>query len=80
MDILKDLFIIFAEDSENFLGFLRISGVNPEEIRELSKDDKFFKEVLNYLLTREDLMNKYCQQLDVDPASIAQQFAGRPTF
>jgi hypothetical protein len=56
-----------AGDEDIFAQFLMISGTSPEALRNGLKDRIFLAGVLEFLLSRENLLIEFCRSERIDP-------------
>ena len=67
-----------AADPERLGLFLAESGIGPGELRARAGDRAMLGGVLDHLLSREDLLLRFAEENDVDPAAAAQARAKLP--
>lgn len=48
-------------------GFLNMSGVSPDSIKERIENDDFLAGILDYLLEREEALVLFCEENSIDP-------------
>jgi len=61
-----------AKDADRLDGFLALTGLERERIREAARDPSFLAGVLEHMLGDEDLLIAFSQSVGIDPAEIAR--------
>jgi hypothetical protein len=61
-----------AEDADRLDGFLALTGLERERIREAAREPSFLAGVLEHMLSNEDLLIAFSQSAGIDPAEIAR--------
>jgi hypothetical protein len=61
-----------ASDSSRLEGFLRVSGIEPHEVRQAAGSPGFLAGVMDYALQDEKLLLAFCESEDIDPKLIGK--------
>jgi zinc transporter ZupT len=61
-----------ASDSSRLESFLRVSGMEPHEVRQAAESAGFLAGVMDYALQDEKLLLSFCESEGIDPALIGQ--------
>jgi hypothetical protein len=61
-----------AEEAERLDGFLSLTGLERERIREAAREPSFLAGVLEHMLSDESLLIAFSQSAGIDPAEIAR--------
>ncbi len=61
-----------AEEPERLAGFLAVTGIAADDIREAAREPNFLAGVLEHMLGNESLLIAFAQSASLDPASIAR--------
>jgi len=64
-----------AEETERLDGFLALTGLERESIREAAREPGFLVGVLEHMLGNESLLIAFSQSAGIDPAEIARAFS-----
>ena len=59
-----------AAEPERLAGFLSLTGLGPETVRQAAKDPTFFPAVLDYLMANEPVLLAFAAEHGLDPAAI----------
>lgn len=62
-----DVVTFLMSDDDTADQFLGATGLDPEDLRDNLKDADFLEGVLDYLLSREDLLVSFCAQNGIEP-------------
>ncbi|ESR23590.1 DUF3572 domain-containing protein [Lutibaculum baratangense] len=60
-------FAFLARDQERILRFLRLTGIEPEAIREVAGEPGFLRAVLDHVMADEALLLVFCEEERIDP-------------
>lgn len=63
-------FILRDDDLQQ--GFLATSGVSPNEFKDRVKEPEFLGGVLDFLLSNEEQLIKFCEENEIDPTEPAR--------
>ena len=61
-----------AEEADRLDGFLALTGLERERIREAAREPSFLAGVLEHMLRDESLLIAFSQSAGIDPAEIAR--------
>ncbi|KAG1668248.1 DNA polymerase IV [Nymphon striatum] len=61
-----------ASDGEMMTRFLGLTGIEPDQIREVASEPGFLAAVLDFLLAHEPTLNRFCEENNVEPKFVAQ--------
>lgn len=56
-----------SQDKRAFEGFLATTGIDVSQIRSFADDPQFLAGVLDYTLSREQLVAEFCEAAGIDP-------------
>lgn len=59
--------VFLTQDKKTFEGFLAVSGVDVSQIGSLADDPQFLAAVLDYTLSKEQIVLEFCEQMEIDP-------------
>jgi len=65
-----------ASDGEMMNRFLGLTGIEPDQIREVASEPGFLTAVLDFLLAHEPTLNRFCDDNDIEPKFVAQARKG----
>jgi hypothetical protein len=61
-----------AEEPERLAGFLAVTGLTAERIRESASEPDFLAGVLEHMLADESLLIAFAERAGIDPAGVAR--------
>ncbi len=64
-------FAFIARDEERTRRFLRLTGIEPETIRDVAREPGFLSAVLGYLMSDEALLLVFCEEARIDPSRLS---------
>jgi hypothetical protein len=68
-----------AEEPERLAGFLAVTGLTAERIRESASEPDFLAGVLEHMLADESLLIAFAEHAGIDPADVARARNGLGT-
>ena len=69
-----------ASDGELMTRFLGLTGIEPDQIRQVASEPGFLAAVLDFLLAYEPTLNRFCEDNGIEPKAVArarQRFGGQ---
>jgi hypothetical protein len=81
MRLADDALGFMCEAEETFAPLLFESGLSPKDLTEGSDDPKVLGAVLDYMLSREETLQSFCQESNIEPELVyrARQLLPGPT-
>ncbi|MEM5500713.1 MULTISPECIES: DUF3572 domain-containing protein [Ahrensia] len=61
-----------ASDGELMTRFLGLTGIEPDQIRDVAAEPGFLAAVLDFLLAHEPTLNRFCEDNGLEPKFVAR--------
>lgn len=65
-----------AADGEMMNRFLGLTGIEPDQIRDVASEPGFLAAVLDFLLAHEPTLLRFCEEIAIDPKFVAKARKG----
>jgi len=67
-----------ASDAERLEAFLKVSGINPTDLRSLVGDPQFLAGVADHVLADQSLLLIFCESAGLDPNHVVRSRSNLP--